>query len=153
VALAASTAQLERLAAILAGRGHLSLVCAGGAQGRGAIAVSATVASVGSALHVSGACRPCMFTKLPQGCKFGAGCDFCHVAGNDGTSEGRARPCKGKRDRVKKALAKVEEALRRDPRLFASGGFFLPPVVEQDPKARAEVMQRFSKVASDALAR
>lgn len=38
-------------------------------------------ASVGSAGHNSGLCRPCDFTFRPGGCRQGAACQFCHTCG------------------------------------------------------------------------
>lgn len=60
----------------------------------------------------------------------------------------RGRPCKGKRDRVKKALAMVEARIQKNPEVFTAGGFFLPPAVERDPRARARVLAQWSQVAA-----
>lgn len=65
----------------------------------------------------------------------------------------RKLPCKGKRERIKKALALIEGKILQDPDIFASGRFFLPPYVESDPEARARAMAHLAQVAADAYAR
>lgn len=60
--------------------------------------------SAGSQGHVAGACRPCLYVRSKKGCKFGASCGFCHIA--TGHAEpAKSRPGKGKRERIRKALA------------------------------------------------
>mmetsp|Transcript_125388 Transcript_125388/g.360231 ORF Transcript_125388/g.360231 Transcript_125388/m.360231 type:complete len:233 (+) Transcript_125388:97-795(+) len=57
--------------------------------------------SVGSQLHPSGKCRPCMFSHTPAGCSNGAACQYCHCSHR---RQRAIRPNKAKRDRFK-ALA------------------------------------------------
>mmetsp|Transcript_77249 Transcript_77249/g.151532 ORF Transcript_77249/g.151532 Transcript_77249/m.151532 type:complete len:289 (+) Transcript_77249:90-956(+) len=60
--------------------------------------------SVGSELHSSGTCKPCLFKHTAIGCSKGAACEFCHL----GHRRSRAtRPCKAKRERYK-AIAERE---------------------------------------------
>lgn len=40
-----------------------------------------------------------------EGCKFGAMCTFCHAAGHDDYV--RARPCRAKRQRLRRVIAKI----------------------------------------------
>merc|ERR1711972_478583 len=37
--------------------------------------------SRGSAVHNSGACKPCAFLFKEEGCRAGLGCAFCHLCG------------------------------------------------------------------------
>jgi len=60
--------------------------------------------SLGSALHKVGSCKPCLFMHTTSGCPNGAFCDFCHLIHR----KEKARPCKGKRDRCKKLLQRMQ---------------------------------------------
>lgn len=62
----------------------------------------------------------------------------------------RRRPCKGKRDRIKKALALIEAKVEGDPEAFDRGEFFLPPMVDCDPRGRERVLARLASVAAGA---
>jgi len=61
--------------------------------------------SVGSALHESGRCKPCLFLHEVMGCKTAERCPFCHLPHN---RRNIARQSKGKRDRFRKLVAKIE---------------------------------------------
>jgi len=67
-------------------------------------APSGTWPSVGSELHPTGSCRPCLFSHTAIGCSNGSACDYCHL--NHRRQRG-TRPCKAKRDRFK-AIAERE---------------------------------------------
>mmetsp|Transcript_64815 Transcript_64815/g.181223 ORF Transcript_64815/g.181223 Transcript_64815/m.181223 type:complete len:167 (+) Transcript_64815:78-578(+) len=58
----------------------------------------------------------------------------------------RVRPCKGKRDRVKRALAMVETKIALNPKAFDDDDFFLPASVEGDPRMRSQVLARLSSI-------
>jgi len=64
--------------------------------------------SVGSALHDQGTCKPCLFRYTSTDCKNGYNCAFCHLSHRRGS---RNRPCKGKRDRYKKLIARQDETV------------------------------------------
>jgi hypothetical protein len=64
------------------------------------------VASLGSARHDFGECKPCLFVNTNVGCQNGAGCDFCHFTHK---RKSKPRPCKGKRDRYRKLLTRMEQ--------------------------------------------
>mmetsp|Transcript_107319 Transcript_107319/g.300525 ORF Transcript_107319/g.300525 Transcript_107319/m.300525 type:complete len:265 (+) Transcript_107319:67-861(+) len=104
--------------------------------------------SVGSAGHATGKCRPCIYVRRPAGCVQGASCSFCHVM--DEHLEEARRPCKGKRERIKKVVALVEARVAADPDILTSGRFFLPTFVEVNPKLRAQVLAQLAQVAADA---
>mmetsp|Transcript_13512 Transcript_13512/g.38951 ORF Transcript_13512/g.38951 Transcript_13512/m.38951 type:complete len:203 (-) Transcript_13512:72-680(-) len=63
----------------------------------------------------------------------------------------RKRPCKGKRDRIRKALSLVRDMVARDPNLFVQGRFFLPTEIEQNAKLRARTMADLTRVAAEAF--
>jgi len=62
--------------------------------------------SVGSALHESGKCKPCLFLKGKLGCDKGAECRFCHLHHKRSANP---RPCKGKREWYKKLIARSDD--------------------------------------------
>jgi len=59
--------------------------------------------TVGSVLHENGSCKPCLFVRTDVGCQSGEACKFCHL-------QHRRRCCKGKRDRYKKHVARMQDA-------------------------------------------
>lgn len=60
--------------------------------------------SVGSAGHDQ-SCKPCLFVHSKVGCRKGVMCEFCHFKHN---RRSRPRPCKGKRNRYRKLLNRLE---------------------------------------------
>lgn len=66
------------------------------------------VPSLGSARHELEACKPCLFVHTEAGCQKGALCDFCHYPHK---RKSKPRPCKGKRDRYRRLLTRMEGAL------------------------------------------
>jgi len=65
--------------------------------------------SVGSARHDTGMCTPCLFFYTNVGCHNGAECEFCHYQHK---RKSKPRPCKGKRDRYRKLLMRMEQNAR-----------------------------------------
>jgi len=61
--------------------------------------------SVGSACH-PGNCKPCLFVFTKVGCQNNVLCTFCHFKHKRGN---RPRPCKGKRNRYRKLMARMEQ--------------------------------------------
>lgn len=119
----------------------------GGAQedeGSTAKCAGAGAAAATSSRSSHGSCRLCFDVSSPAGCKLG--CKGREVS--ERPTGPRGRPCKGKRDRVKKALAMVEARIEQNPEVFTAGGFFLPATVERDPRARARVLAQWSQVAA-----
>lgn len=60
--------------------------------------------SIGTALHKSGTCKPCLFVTNQFGCIDGANCQFCHLRH---TRVDRPRPSKQKRERFKKFQERI----------------------------------------------
>lgn len=69
-------------------------------------------ASVGSQLHDAGQCRPCLFVHTQVGCQNGIACDFCHFHHR---RKDKPRPCKGKRDRHKKLVGRMQAMMELNP--------------------------------------
>lgn len=67
--------------------------------------------SIGGELHDAGQCKPCLFVHTQVGCTNGGACEFCHWVHK---RKSRPRPCKGKRDRYRKLLTRMQENLTRD---------------------------------------
>jgi len=61
---------------------------------------------MGSARHNEDGCKPCLFVHTHVGCQNGASCEFCHFVHK---RKNKARPCKGKRERYRKLLVRMEE--------------------------------------------
>jgi len=66
--------------------------------------------SPGSAKHDTGGCKPCLFVYTHVGCQNGQTCEFCHFPHK---RKSKARPCKGKRDRYRKLLMRMENSLEQ----------------------------------------
>jgi len=64
------------------------------------------IVSLGSARHDFGECKPCLFVNTNVGCQNGSGCEFCHFTHK---RKSKPRPCKGKRDRYRKLLTRMEQ--------------------------------------------
>jgi len=105
--------------------------------------------SIGSQGHQEGTCKPCAFSRSSAGCKFGSACAFCHLPSH--AKAARLRPCKGKRERTKRQMARLEDAVAMDPDLFTNGGLELPALIDCSPAARARMMSCLAKVAADAF--
>jgi len=60
--------------------------------------------SMGSAGHPEN-CKPCLFVFTKVGCQNGVICTFCHFKHKRGN---RPRPCKGKRNRYRKLMERME---------------------------------------------
>jgi len=66
------------------------------------------VTSMGSALHWEDQCKPCLFVHTKVGCQNGASCEFCHFPHK---RKNKPRPCKGKRDRYRKLISRMEQEI------------------------------------------
>lgn len=104
-------------------------------------------ASLGSRGHSAGTCRPCAFVRSASGCKLGVACDFCHVV-DEHIAVTRLRPSKGKRNRVRKAVASIEEQVARDPELLSRGDLRLPKLVDLNPWARGRVSAMLAQLTA-----
>mmetsp|Transcript_22135 Transcript_22135/g.63484 ORF Transcript_22135/g.63484 Transcript_22135/m.63484 type:complete len:181 (-) Transcript_22135:327-869(-) len=84
-----------------------------------------------------------------------AAVEACDKASDLGTgrSPKRRRPCKAKRDRMKRAMVVLEGRIEEDPDIFANGDFCLPADFERQPRARARSLARLAQVAADAYSR
>lgn len=62
--------------------------------------------SIGSVDHHTGRCKPCLFVHTNIGCQKSHACQFCHFVHK---RKNKSRPCKGKRDRYKKLISRMEQ--------------------------------------------
>mmetsp|Transcript_110877 Transcript_110877/g.286643 ORF Transcript_110877/g.286643 Transcript_110877/m.286643 type:complete len:276 (+) Transcript_110877:80-907(+) len=121
--------------------------------------------SVGSAKHFEEGCKPCAFLKTEGGCKNGPSCRFCHFEHLSAKRE-RIRPCKGKRERLKRTVDRLlrdidtsAEALRRSGvRLdvnTAVNAFMdsvdLPPMVQDNNRLKNMIFNRLQGYATQAF--
>jgi len=67
-------------------------------------------ASLGSVFHDEGRCQPCRFVSLPDGCRNGAECTFCHNESHETDPNSAHRPPKGVRSGYKKSVNQVMES-------------------------------------------
>lgn len=68
--------------------------------------------SKGSALHSEGKCKPCLFFPTATGCGNGADCSFCHL---QHCRKQMTRPCKAKRDRLKRLMTRASGEVSQEP--------------------------------------
>jgi len=86
----------------------------------------------GGIFHDSGTCKPCLFVRTDVGCSSGADCEFCHM-------QHRRRCCKGKRDRYKKRVARIQDeaaSAAGEPR-EGHGGYDMAPENTRTPGHQA----------------
>jgi len=105
--------------------------------------------SIGSIAHVVGECKPCLFVHTGTGCQSGAHCDFCHFVHKRKT---KPRPCKGKRDRYRKLVAKLEKLIEDNPDTWDEHAVELPPSIMSNPSLRNKMMERLRAHAASAKA-
>jgi len=70
--------------------------------------------SIGSERHTEGTCKPCHYVHGSQGCSMGKECNFCHLPHVQSSNKSRNRPCKSKREQVKKILNLVSSMAEDD---------------------------------------
>mmetsp|Transcript_133558 Transcript_133558/g.386616 ORF Transcript_133558/g.386616 Transcript_133558/m.386616 type:complete len:169 (-) Transcript_133558:133-639(-) len=64
----------------------------------------------------------------------------------------RSRPCKAKRDRLKRSMAILAGQIAEDPDIFVTGKFRLPLDYERDEKSRNRALASLAIVAAEAFA-
>jgi len=87
--------------------------------------------SVGSISHRNGSCRQCLFHHTKVGCQNGILCDFCHFSHSRKT---KSRPGRGKRDRYRKLIGRMEQAIDIGPGPVSNAQEveqFKPPVLSE----------------------
>jgi len=110
--------------------------------------------SMGSALHATGRCVPCLFYHRSMGCSNGTRCTFCHFYH---PSKPKSRPCKDKRARVSKNLVFIKDRIRKaiDEGHEDLGGLVaelmasLPPSVHSNERFRKKIQMQITKFAQD----
>lgn len=66
--------------------------------------------------HEDLSCTPCKFLFKAGSCREGEACNFCHLKHPSGHPKLKLRPCKGKRDRFRKMIQKLQEEVALDGR-------------------------------------
>lgn len=110
--------------------------------------------SIGSVGHAAGSCRACIFVNSKAGCTNGPSCGFCHFPHK--RRRNKVRPCKGKRERHSKLLARLCAEIERDPDNFSVDRLKLPPSIVCDEqtiskfvaKLEAHLKEVRSKIAA-----
>mmetsp|Transcript_9316 Transcript_9316/g.16811 ORF Transcript_9316/g.16811 Transcript_9316/m.16811 type:complete len:410 (+) Transcript_9316:183-1412(+) len=72
---------------------------------------SGPLPSIGSELHATGECRPCLYLRAKSGCFNGENCKFCHFSH---MKKSRPRPCKAKRAECKRIVAMLDNVFGED---------------------------------------
>jgi len=72
---------------------------------------SGPLPSMGSELHATGECRPCLYLRAKSGCFNGENCKFCHFSH---VKKSRPRPCKAKRAECKRIVAMLDNVFGED---------------------------------------
>lgn len=103
------------------------------------------VISAGSANHEFGTCKPCAFIRTNVGCLNGVDCEFCHFRHSRRI---KPRPCKGKRDRYRRIVAKMEQEMLDDDRSGDDFNDHSPTGVRSRSAGHASG-ERFSELAGN----
>jgi len=96
--------------------------------------------SIGSVGHTAGSCKACIFVNSKSGCSNGVSCGFCHFPHK--RRRNKVRPCKGKRERHLKLLARVLAQIDHDPDSFSLDKLKLPPSIICEESNRAKFMAK-----------
>lgn len=95
--------------------------------------------SIGSLAHSEGNCKPCLFVCTKVGCQNGMECEFCHFPHK---RKNKPRPCKGKRDRYRKLVGRMEQLILSNPRVLEESPEDLPPSIKDNPVLRNKLMSK-----------
>jgi len=113
------------------------------------------VPSVGSLLHASGKCTPCMYFNRESGCQKIESCKFCHIRHQ---RKHRDWPCKEWRDRfyrhVEQLHKEIEEkatGISSDPDWVTRWINRLPGFIHNHPDLKAHITQSFITHAENLL--
>jgi len=103
--------------------------------------------SLGSLRHVTGNCKACIF-HAKGSCSNGIACTFCHCKHSEEDKEencSKLRPCKGKRRRYKKLIARLQERIETDPFNFELESEKLPSFVATNSTVKAKVLSNINQ--------
>lgn len=106
--------------------------------------------SIGSLGHATGNCKVCIFAHTKSGCSNAAACGFCHFPHKRARRKNKMRPCKGKRDRLLKFLARVQGMIELDPLSFRLDELELPPSIASNEVIRARLVAKVASYAEQA---
>jgi len=113
------------------------------------------VPSVGSLLHASGKCTPCIFFTRESGCQKGECCKFCHIRHQ---RKHRDRPCKERRDRFYRRVEQIHNEIEERPAEISGDPDWvtklinrLPGFIHNHPDLKAHIFQGFITHAENLL--
>jgi len=103
--------------------------------------------SIGSIGHASASCTECVF--LSRGfCVNGINCNYCHFPHRQGPKRrNKLRPCKGKRDRYRKLVTRLNRLIECDPYNFDIEKVSLPPSIETNPLMKEKLIVKMNAFA------
>mmetsp|Transcript_22405 Transcript_22405/g.76773 ORF Transcript_22405/g.76773 Transcript_22405/m.76773 type:complete len:261 (-) Transcript_22405:146-928(-) len=104
--------------------------------------------SVGSMKHAEGKCKPCLYNYNGTPCAAGVSCRFCHFP-HKTLGRVRLRPCKGRREKVKKALDRIQKDVKDDPDNFDLLNLELPGTIANTPYLKDKLISRLSAYAEE----
>lgn len=97
--------------------------------------------SIGSMLHASGMCKVCVLAHSGT-CPHGVLCSFCHLPHRRARRKNAMRPCKGKRDRYRRLVTRLEHEIEIDPDGFDVNKVELPPSIVSNEIAHAKLLAK-----------
>jgi len=122
--------------------------------------------SMGSFLHQTNECRPCLAIAASTTCKAGIQCMFCHLphevppqvlealcrGGNEEKIRKNRRPSKTQRAEYRELVARHEAEIRRDPFSWNKESVVVPPFLS-NPTRTLKFIRRLESLAVDARRR
>mmetsp|Transcript_107065 Transcript_107065/g.207492 ORF Transcript_107065/g.207492 Transcript_107065/m.207492 type:complete len:276 (-) Transcript_107065:81-908(-) len=122
--------------------------------------------SMGSVLHQTDQCRPCLAIAASTTCKAGIQCMFCHLphevppqvleamrhGGDREKGRKNRRPSKAQRAEYRGLVALHEATIRRDPFNWKVESVIVPPYLS-NPTRTQKFLRRLENIAADARSR
>jgi len=101
--------------------------------------------SVGTRLHATGNCKPCLYLNSASGCTNGANCGFCHMPHN---KRNRIRPSKHTRMQCKQIVAFMDVGSAGVEERLAAHSPYMATLLRGKLKGQAESAKRVGAAAS-----
>lgn len=104
--------------------------------------------TVGSLLHESGRCKPCLYRDASEVCADGLLCRFCHLSHKARQRRRtKLRPCKGKRDRYRKLVSRIADTIKADPFAWSAEAMEVPPSIAANTALKKKLTSRMLLLA------
>jgi len=98
--------------------------------------------SLGSSGHHDNECKACLFMHTKTGCHNGILCEFCHFWHKRCRRKNKLRPCKGKRDRYRKVVTRMEQAIEDNPDALDDEVDRLPPSIATNELLKTKLLSK-----------